>query len=239
METKTPFSKSFILIGICCLILFGIIGWGVAAESGWVNSLDMAVIHMIQSDVSQGKTALLTILTELGNIRLVIVLTIILSIILFIKKRYAEGLWFGGTILFCAAIGTKLLKVAFDRSRPEFLQLVEKTTESFPSGHATSTTIFYGFLGLVLILLTAKLWKKVVVVLVTLIFIGFILVTRIYLGAHFPTDVIAGFLYGVASVFISIGVYQLTLQPLRHILQKIGLKDQSEGFTKHVKVRQQ
>src|SRR5699024_8515887 len=118
----------------------------------------------------------------------------IISIGLFIKRKFTEGLWFGGTILFCAAIGGKILKKLFDRDRPMFLQLIEKSNESFPSGHATATTIFYGFIGVVLILAVNQLWKKVMIGFVMMAWIGFILFTRIYLGVHFPTDVLAGFL---------------------------------------------
>ena len=237
MKTKQPSAWTLILVGIIFLVMFGIVSWGVYFESSWVHSLDMSMIEMIQSNVTETKTTILSLLTEVGNIRLVIVLTIILAILLFVKKWYAAGLWFGGTILFCAAIITKILKEVFNRTRPDFLQLVEKTSESFPSGHATATTIFYGLLGLALILLTTKVWKKIVIGFITLTLIGFILITRIYLGVHFPTDVIAGFLYGSASALISISVYQLVGQPLQQLLQKLGLKDQSETFTERVTLK--
>jgi undecaprenyl-diphosphatase len=212
--------------------LFGIVAWGVYFDSGWVNTLDMSWIDRIQGAVSEGKTSFIMKATELGNMKLVIVLTIIIAIVLFIKRKYAEGLWFGGTILFCAAIGGKILKKVFDRDRPAFLQLIEKTNESFPSGHATATTIFYGFIGLVLVLATVHIWKKFVIGFITLAWIGFILITRIYLGVHFPTDVIGGFLYGLAAILLSLGVYLVVQEPLRNLLRKLKLKDQSETFTR-------
>lgn len=231
MKSKQPFAPAYILTGLIFLILFGVVSWGVYIESSWVHALDMSLIETIQATITEGRTAALMKLTEIGNIRVAIGLTILLVIILFFKKWYAAGLWFGGTILLCAAVITKVLKSAFDRPRPDILQLIEKTNESFPSGHATATTVFYGLLGIALILLTSKLWKKWLVGLLTLALIIFILVTRIYLGVHFPTDVIAGFLYGSASVLISAGVYILVAEPLQHLLQKMKLNDQSETFT--------
>ena len=230
MRSRRLSTMPFLIIGFLFLILFGIIAWGVHAESGWVTSLDMSWIERIQGAVSEGKTSFFAKVTELGNMKLVIVLTIIIAIVLFFKRKYAEGLWFGGTILFCAAIGGKILKKAFDRDRPEFLQLVEKTTESFPSGHSTATTIFYGFIGLVLVLASVQIWKKFVVGFITLAWILFILVTRIYLGVHFPTDVIGGFLYGIAAVLLSLGVYLIAQEPLRNLLRKLKLNDQSATF---------
>lgn len=230
MKTRKLSAMPFFIMGILFLILFGIIAWGVYFESGWVSSFDLSWIERIQGSVSAGKTSLIAKLTELGNIRLVIVLTIIIAIVLFFKRQYAEGLWFGGTVLFCAAIGGKILKKTFDRDRPQFLQLIEKTNESFPSGHATATTIFYGFIGLVLVLATVQIWKKFVVGFITLAWIGFILITRIYLGVHFPTDVLGGLLYGLASILLSLGVYLVVQEPLRNLLRKLKLKDRSETF---------
>src|SRR5699024_4008257 len=140
-----------------------------------------------------------------------------------------------GTILFCAAIMGKILKETFDRDRPQFMQLVERSTESFPSGHATATTIFYGLIGLVIVLAATKAWKKSVAGFITLAWMVFIMVTRVsvvYLGVHFPTDVIAGFLYGLASVFLSVGIYLVVREPLRQLLGKTKLNDQSKLFAR-------
>jgi len=230
---KQQFSAiPLVVTGIIFLILFSIIAWGVYFESSWVKSFDLSWIERIQGSVSESKTAFLMTLTELGNIRLIIVLTIIIALVLFFKRRYAEGLWLGGTILFCAAIMGKILKETFDRDRPQFMQLVERSTESFPSGHATATTIFYGLIGLVIVLAATKAWKKFVAGFITLAWIVFILVTRVYLGVHFPTDVIAGFLYGMASVFLSVGIYLVVREPLRQLLGKTKLNDQSKLFAR-------
>lgn len=230
MKIRNLSTVPFFITGFLFLILFGIVAWGVYFESSWVTSFDLSWIERIQGSVSAGKTSLFMKITELGNMKLVIVLTIIIAIVLFFKRKYAEGLWFGGTILFCAAIGGMILKKTFDRERPAFLQLVEKTTESFPSGHATATTIFYGLIGLVLVLASVQIWKKFIVGFITLAWIGFILITRIYLGVHFPTDVIGGLLYGLAAILLSMGVYLIVQEPLRNLLRKMKLNDQSETF---------
>ncbi|GGB52503.1 phosphatase PAP2 family protein [Lentibacillus populi] len=228
MKIKELTAYPFILTGIVFLLLFGVISWGVYVDSSWVHTFDLTWIDHFQSYVSNGKTSFIMKITELGNIRLVIALTIILVIVLFFKRKYAEGLWLGGTILVCAAIAVKLLKHLVDRDRPEYLQLITKTNESFPSGHATATTIFYGLIGLLLFLAVKKGWTKFIIAFITLAWILFIMVTRIYLGVHYPTDVLAGFLFGMASVFISVGVYLIARDPLRNLLGKLKLKDKSE-----------
>ncbi|WP_210095890.1 phosphatase PAP2 family protein [Oceanobacillus polygoni] len=215
-------------MGLLFLLLFSIVAWGVYFESQWIAAFDSLWIERIQGTISERKTSFIKITTELGNMRLIIALTILLVIVLFFKRKYAEGLWFGSTILFCAAIAGKILKKAFDRDRPAFLQLIEKTNESFPSGHATGSTVFYGLIGLVLVLIVANIWMKFVVGFTTLVWIGFILVTRVYLGVHFPTDVIAGFFFGMAATLLSIGTYLIVQQPLQSLLRKLHLNDQSD-----------
>lgn len=239
MKIQAQPVRLFIFTGIIFLILFGIISIGIYTENTLIDYIDLAIIEVIQSEVTETKTSILSTLSEFGNIRLVIILTIGFVIFLFVKKWYVAGLWFGGTVLFCAAIGTRLIKIIIDRTRPDILPLIEKTTESFPSGHATSATIFYGMLALALILLINKTSKRLVIGLSTLVLIGCILVTRIYLGIHFPTDVIAGFLYGMSSVFISVGMYQLVGLRLKQVLIRFKLKDQSITTINQIRRKQQ
>lgn len=229
--STAQFSSLLIFIGLIFLILFGVVSLGVYTEINWLNSIDLTIIEAVQSNVTEPKTTVLSILSEIGNIWFVTALTIGVVIFLFIKQWYGAGLWFGGTILFCAAFGTKIIKIVIDRARPDILPLIDKTTESFPSGHATSATIFYGLLGLALILLTMKLWKKIVIGFVMSIVIGCVLMTRIYLGVHYPTDVIGGLLYGLAAIFISMGVYQLMHRRLQEVLKRLGIADQSAHFS--------
>lgn len=227
MQIQKRNATPLFIAGFTSLFIFLIIAWGVQLDAGWVQSLDMFWIDHIQASISDGKTSFIKLTTELGNIRLLIVLTILIVLTLFFVKRYVDGLWFGGTILFGAAIVTKLLKGYFDRDRPEFLQLIEKSNESFPSGHATGTTVFYMLLAVTLFLISTKLWQKVASLLITCLFVGYILFTRIYLGVHFPTDVFGGFFLGLAAVLISYGLYFILRQFVHNILDRLKLRDES------------
>jgi len=230
MRTKTLSALPFLLIGFLFLVLFGIITWGVSFDSSWVTAFDIAWIDRIQAFVSEGTTPFIMKATEIGNIRLIILLTVISVIVLFIKRKYAEGLWLGGTMLLCGAISVKILKSVIDRDRPEILQLITKTNGSFPSGHSVGTTIFFGLIALVAVLASIKVWKKWVISLLSLALIFFVFATRIYLGVHYPTDVIGSFFFGMASLWISVGTYIIVREPLRELLKKMNLHDQSTAF---------
>ncbi|MDY0395164.1 phosphatase PAP2 family protein [Virgibacillus halophilus] len=108
------------------------------------------------------------------------------------------------------------------------MQLISETGASFPSGHATATTIFYGFIGVVLMLSAVRLSRVVWTGVITFLLIALILASRIYLGVHYPTDVVGAFCYGMASVFISIAAYVRFQQPLIDLLERFNLTDQSK-----------
>ena len=92
-----------------------------------------------------------------------------------------------------------ILKVAFARERPELFWGAELHVDySFPSGHAMVSTAVYGVLAAIAVVLCprGRVWIIVGATLLVLA-IGF---TRVYLGAHWPTDVIAGFGAGVPFI---------------------------------------
>src|SRR5699024_1701282 len=168
MKTRTPSALPFLLIGFLFLLLFGVVTCGVLFDSSWVTAFDIKWIDRIQSTVSESRTPFVMKMTELGDIKVIILLTVISVIMLFIKKKYAEGLWLGGTMLLCGAIAVKILKSAIDRDRPDILQLVVKTNESFPSGHSVGTTIFFGLIALVAVLSSIRVWKKWIISILSL-----------------------------------------------------------------------
>ena len=99
-----------------------------------------------------------------------------------------------------------LLKVIIARDRPNINRLVTETGYSFPSGHSITSMVFYGYLiYLIYKYIDTKKIKILLIIILSLLIvtIGF---TRIYLGVHYTSDVIGGFLLGVAYLIIFIGV---------------------------------
>lgn len=144
-------------------------------------------------------------ITFFGNTTTVIAIAVIVSIFLLrskISRMYIVGL---GITLAGAAGFAYVLKEVVGRARPTgLIPLLTETSFSFPSGHATASAALYGFIAFIL----CKLYphsKRLVLVGTTLIIlcIGF---SRLYLGVHFPTDVIAGYLVGALWLWIGIQV---------------------------------
>lgn len=91
------------------------------------------------------------------------------------------------------------LKNAFDRPRPDIVPaLTEGLSASFPSGHALTAAVVYLTLGAMLAAATPRLHVKIYLLSIALFLTGLVGITRIYLGVHYPTDVLAGWCIGAA-----------------------------------------
>lgn len=143
-------------------------------------------------------TDILKIITNLGSAFVLITITILSLIILKNKK-------IGLCITLNLALSTLLnvlLKNIIQRPRPEGYRLIEETGFSFPSGHSMVNTAFYGLLIYLIIKnVQNKKLKYALSILISILIlaIGF---SRIYLGVHYTSDVLAGFLISVAYLIV-------------------------------------
>jgi undecaprenyl-diphosphatase len=148
-------------------------------------------------------------ISALGGTTVVTLLTLVTAGYLLVSRRWRTAL------LVVASIGTgailsSLLKLAFARPRPAFVaHIVEVTSPSFPSGHAMLSAITYLTLGALLASIerqpTRRGYCLGVAVLLTLM-IG---ASRVYLGVHYPTDVLAGWSIGAAWAMAWLGIARL------------------------------
>ncbi|MEG0268287.1 MAG: phosphatase PAP2 family protein [Carnobacterium sp.] len=100
-----------------------------------------------------------------------------------------------------------LVKIIFHRERPTIEHLVIQGGFSFPSGHSMGSLICYGGLAFLTFHLYKKSTPSLVVLLVTILFILLIGLSRIYVGVHFPSDVIGGYLLGASWLTLMIGLF--------------------------------
>ncbi len=101
--------------------------------------------------------------------------------------------------------GNAILKHALHRARPHTIYAgnMEIHSYSFPSGHAYGSTVFYGLLAYLAFTRLPHPWNITTSALLILLII-LVGISRVYLGAHFPSDVIAGWLLGSLSLFLII-----------------------------------
>lgn len=120
----------------------------------------------------------------------------------------------GGPVAIATGVGSivqTLLKYAIARPRPdEALWLVQESGYSFPSGHATGSLILYIFLAILvgrLLILHARPISATVLRIVLAVLVVLIGLSRIFLGVHYPTDVIGGWLLGAAVLTLFVTLY--------------------------------
>lgn len=113
-----------------------------------------------------------------------------------LQRKFRAALFLAATVL--GGIGLSLiLKAGFDRPRPEFVSHgTEVFTSAFPSGHSMLAAIVYLSLGVVLARLFSGLRLKAYVFLVAVVLTVLVGFSRVYLGVHWPTDVVGGWLAG-------------------------------------------
>lgn len=148
-------------------------------------------------------------ITSLGMGRIVILFLSATIIVLWLNKN----LWMSIGLLTStlgAAFFTYLGKLAFHRPRPVEAVLAEHSW-SFPSGHTTVAVAFYGFLGYLLIRFSSR-WKYRVNVLFAVLILAFLIgLSRVILGVHYLSDVLAGYLIGMLWLIIGVSLNEWLL----------------------------
>jgi undecaprenyl-diphosphatase len=174
-------------------------------SEGETHSADQAILLALRdsSDPSNpiGPTWVETMcrdLTSLGSPTVVTLVTIAAVSYLWIDSKRAAALFVALSII-GGALLVSLLKFSFARPRPELVShLVDVNSFSFPSGHATMATVTYLTLGVLLARVQQRRRMKLYLLAVASILVFIVGFTRVYLGVHWPTDVLAGWCLGTA-----------------------------------------
>ncbi len=159
-------------------------------------------MNLLWSRVNAPMTKIMIFITYLGNWQIIIGLGIIIVIGLLIlrEKRMALFLVVGTASgeLFYA-----LLKNIIQRPRPDIINaLIEQNGYSFPSGHSLVPLIFYGMLGYYFFRKAKSLPLKTISIIAPAILVFLIGFSRVYLGVHWVSDVLAGWIFG--AIFLTI-----------------------------------
>lgn len=180
---------------IICILIF--LALAAAMISGATLPVDVAVRRAVHGVSSNDLTTLAQFFSFIGSAPIWVTATFIMMLLLCLMQRRKQALTIGATMLGAILLDNGL-KFLFHRARPEVFFGVSPNTYSFPSGHALFATCFYGALVATLAaefksaLWRAALWSGAALMVLS---VGW---SRIYLGDHFPSDVLAGYLIGAA-----------------------------------------
>lgn len=179
-------------IRLCILFVVAFAFIATAIGRDLIVGFDRAIIDAVQGLEAQRLTSLMQFFTFLGDTKVVMFLIIAVTAFLLFGLRARRRAYF----FFFAMIGTGVLnqsmKFIFRRARPEFHRLAEAAGYSFPSGHTMMSFSLYT-------LFVFSLWRhihsvtgRIVLVSFAIFMFGMIAVSRIYLGVHYPSDILGG-----------------------------------------------
>ena len=202
MEEKI---KEFIVKNLKWIILFiCLIGFLALAEDVFNKEImngDIIGYKIISTFlISDFTIPIAKFITNFGGAIFLIVVTIVLFIL--IKNKKIRLSIFSNLVII--TILNQLLKRILQRPRPTEYRIIEETGYSFPSGHSMISMAFYGYLIYLIYKYVKNKYIKWISIILLSILICAIGISRIYLGVHYTSDVLGGFLISISYLIIYI-----------------------------------
>jgi len=223
-KSPVPFFLIEIFVGfslaIISILIFAEIAENVFGHE--TQALDVTISRSFYALRTPWLTNLMLFFSFLGA-EFTLLLASLGAIFLALKKRKRESILFS-CIFIMGVVINFLLKMMYQRPRPELSPLVHMSSFSFPSGHAMNAFIFYSILSFFVWHLTHKKRLTILVSCISACLIILIGLSRVYLGVHYPSDVLAGYVTG-AFVFTTAIVVQRTMAYFYYKKRRSELKE--------------
>jgi undecaprenyl-diphosphatase len=211
--------KFYLTLGIFLLvgIIVAVAGTLVFAELGeWVKKgytqrFDVAALQWLGAHHTPLLTNIMSEITPLGTG--IVVLTIVGVTAAFLWHTEHK---ISAQLLLAATAGNivlnNVLKLYFDRARPNVFEWqTHAASSSFPSGHAMSATVVYGTVAYLLARLQKHAWSRTITLVAAVLLVALICTTRLYLGVHYPSDVVGGIVVGLAWAAFCMATFEASL----------------------------
>jgi membrane-associated phospholipid phosphatase len=174
---------------------------------GGLVALDTSVRDWLVERRSPPLTAVLTAFTTVGSSVVLVSLAFSVTVLLAAIRRRAEA----GLVAVATAgalILWPLLKNLIERARPADAHLVQVSSWAYPSGHSLASMVVYGVLAVLAYRRARTRARRAMIAVAAAVLIAVIGVSRVYLGVHWPTDVLAGWLVGAVWLAVCLWGYE-------------------------------
>lgn len=147
-------------------------------------------------------------ITALGSFALLGLIVVVVCLFLIMAQRRAEALLVVGSVLGGTVLST-VLKMGYNRPRPDLTAMSQQFTASFPSGHAMLSAITFLTLGALLSRMAPTRRLRIFSIGTAILLTLMVGISRLYMGVHYPSDVLAGWSLGAAWALLCLSAAEL------------------------------
>ncbi len=183
---------------LCFFLILFILFWIFLIEFDHINYIDEEIYGFISKMHSNSMTVTMKVITSLSG-TFAIIFLLALSYLFLKNKKYAHLMTIN---IINVVLLNQILKNIFRRTRPLFINIIEEAGYSFPSGHAMASFGFYGFIIFLIHRSNMSNRYKIILTIMLTILIILVGISRIYLGVHFFSDIVGG--YVVSAIYLLI-----------------------------------
>lgn len=214
LNPRNPFGL-VLTVGVAAALMF-FVGFSGILQDVWFHEpltrIDTRVVNLMPSSRTPIQTSFFRFVTFTANAETVLLLVLLASSILW-RKRQKLAI---GVLLFAfvAEEGSSfVLKHLVGRMRPaQTLSLIKEDSFSFPSGHVLRATVLFGLLSYLLYRSFKSSLLRLGIILGYLISVTLVALSRVYLGVHYPSDVLASILFGASLLTLLITAVEITIR---------------------------
>jgi undecaprenyl-diphosphatase len=190
--------RGWVVLTLYLVVLVALLALALAAHSYSVLPGDLPFTRELQEDRNPLVYFVLYFVSYIGYPLQSAVIFIVVAMLLWLFHLRLEAIFLTLTLLGDLIGGALKLLVARSRPSPDLVHVTQQLSSfSFPSGHTLHYTVFYGFLAFVVIMNFRPSWERAILVVICLALVALVGVSRVYLGEHWLTDVIGGYLTGL------------------------------------------
>ena len=186
MYKKTTVTAAFFVVSFALLAFFTL--------TGRMDNFNYSVTAWVYGLENAPLTVILKIITNAGEWFVYVPLALIMVAVPKLRLKY--GIPALTTLTISAGLNN-ILKLCFAVPRPDTHRLIAETGYGFPSGHAMNGAAFIGICVLLFLRYSVSKAHKLIILLSAALFMAAVGFSRVYLGVHNPTDIIAGYAMGL------------------------------------------
>lgn len=205
MNLKYSLTRAF-FVGFACAAGFG--GMALLIGTNRIVHFDQAVIAVVRGWESVPLTNIMIFASWIGTgMPLIVIMLAIMALLYYGFGHRRELILFVGVVVGSALLNESL-KLIFQRARPTLHRIIDANGYSFPSGHSMAAFSLYGIVAYLLWKHLGNTAGRVALLLASALVIAAIGISRIYVGVHYPSDVLGGYLASGCWLAAAIAAYE-------------------------------